>query len=38
MGIADNALVGEARPPSRPRWAPFSVQLATGEVRFDDAV
>jgi hypothetical protein len=34
MAITDDKLVGEARHPSRPGWAGFSVKLATGEVRF----
>jgi len=41
MAISDDELVGEARRPSgpgaRPRWAGFSVNLATGEVRFADS-
>lgn len=37
MAITDDKLVGEARHPSRPGWAGFSVKLATGEVRFADA-
>ena len=37
MAITDTRLVGEARHPSRPGWAGFSVKLATGEVRFADA-
>jgi hypothetical protein len=38
MAITDTRLVGEARHPSRPGWAGFSVKLATGEVRFADAL
>jgi hypothetical protein len=41
MAITDDGLVGEARrlpqPGVRPGWAGFSVNLATGEVRFADA-
>ncbi|HKS23283.1 MAG TPA: hypothetical protein VJZ76_10825 [Thermoanaerobaculia bacterium] len=33
MAFADDAIVGEARHPSRPGWVEFSVSLATGEVR-----
>jgi len=33
MAISDDKLVGEARHPSRPGWAGFSVTLATGDVR-----
>ena len=36
MAITDHKLVGEARHPSRPGWAFFSVRLTTGEVRFAD--
>jgi len=32
MAITADAIVGEARHPSRPGWARFSVKLATGEV------
>jgi len=37
MAITDHDLVGEARHPSR-GWTRFSVKLATGEVRFADAL
>jgi hypothetical protein len=33
--ITDTRLVGEARHPSRPGWAGFSVKLTTGEVELD---
>jgi len=36
MGMAPGKLVGEARHPFRPGWTAFSVQLATGEVRWGD--
>ena len=36
--ITDTTIVGEARQASPPGWVRFSVTLATGEVRFDDAV
>jgi len=36
MAITDTELVGEARHPRRRGWAAFSVNLATGEVRFGD--
>ena len=36
IAITDTRLVGEARHPFRLGWAAFSVELATGEVRFDD--
>jgi hypothetical protein len=36
--ITDDALLGEARHPSRPGWTAFSVKLTTGEVRLADAV
>ncbi|HEY4671103.1 MAG TPA: hypothetical protein VIG78_03465, partial [Gemmatimonadaceae bacterium] len=32
MAITDDALIGEARHPSRPGWVRFSVRLASGEV------
>lgn len=32
MALTDDALIGEARHPSLPGWARFSVNLATGEV------
>jgi hypothetical protein len=35
MALTDATIVGEAR---HPRWTPFSVKLATGEVRFGDGV
>jgi hypothetical protein len=38
MAITDTRLVGEARHPFPPGWAGFSVKLATGEVRFADAL
>jgi hypothetical protein len=38
MTITHDKLAGEARHPSRPGWTEFSVKLATGEVRFEDAV
>ena len=31
MAITDHELVGEARHPTRPGWAGFSVKLATGD-------
>jgi hypothetical protein len=37
MAIADGRLIGQARQPSPPGWAPFSVKLATGVVLFFDA-
>jgi hypothetical protein len=42
-GIRDTALtntrlIGETRQPYPPWWVGFSVKLATGEVRFDDAL
>jgi hypothetical protein len=37
MSITDDNLIGETRHPSRPGWTGFSVNLATGEVRFADA-
>jgi hypothetical protein len=36
MAITNDSLLGEARQTSPPRWARFSVKLATGEVRFAD--
>ena len=38
IAITDTNIIGEARQPFPPWWACFSVDLATGEVRFDDAV
>ena len=38
IAITDTTLVGEARHPSRPGWAGFSVKLTTGEVRFADGI
>ncbi len=35
--LAAGRIVGEAWSPHRPEWVGFSVDLATGEVRFDDA-
>jgi hypothetical protein len=35
--ITDTSVIGEARHPSRPGWAAFCVDVATGEVRFGDA-
>ena len=37
MTASDDAIIGEARRPSPPGWAAFSVELATGEVRFGEA-
>jgi len=37
MALTANELVGEARDPSGRGWTGFSVKLATGEVRFEDA-
>lgn len=37
MTASDDAIIGEARQASTEGWAGFSVKLATGEVRFDDA-
>jgi hypothetical protein len=37
-GMTDTRIIGEARHPSRPGWTGFSVNLATGEVRFEDGV
>jgi len=36
--ITDTRFVGEARQASPPGWFAFSVKLATGEVRFEDAI
>lgn len=36
--VTDTSFTGEARHPSRPGWTRFSVELATGEVAFGDAV
>jgi hypothetical protein len=38
MAITATRLVGEARHPFPRWWAAFSVKLATGEVRFEDAL
>src|SRR5260370_18194738 len=38
MAITDTTLIGEALQACPPEWAAFSVKLATGEVRFDDAL
>jgi hypothetical protein len=38
IAITTDKLLGETRHPSRPGWAGFSVNLATGEVRFADAL
>lgn len=35
MAVTDDALVGEARHPTRTGWARFSVKLATGDVEID---
>jgi len=37
LAITDHSLIGEALRLSQARWAGFSVNLATGEVRFADA-
>jgi hypothetical protein len=37
MDLTETSIIGEARQSSPPGWAAFSVKLATGEVRFDDA-
>jgi len=37
MTTSDDAIIGEARQSSPPRWVGFSLKLATGEVRFEDA-
>jgi hypothetical protein len=34
MGITDDSIVGEALCPWPPAWVPFSVSIATGEIRF----
>ena len=36
--VTDISITGEARHPSRLGWTPFAVNLATGEVRFGEAV
>jgi hypothetical protein len=36
--ITDTGITGEARHPSRLGWTPFEVDLATGEVRFGEAL
>jgi hypothetical protein len=38
ISLEDNIIAGEARQASPERWVRFSVKLATGEVRFEDAV
>jgi len=38
LAITDTSITGEARDASGERWTAFSVELATGEVRFGEAV
>jgi hypothetical protein len=36
--VTDTSITGEARHPSRLGWTPFAIDVATGEVRFGEAV
>jgi hypothetical protein len=38
IALEDGSIVGEARQASPEGWVPFSVNLATGEVRFEDGL
>jgi hypothetical protein len=38
LSLEDKSIVGEARQASPEGWVRFSVELATGEVRFEDGV